>query len=194
MPKDITTGGATTTLFVHLGVLFFVIFPVGFIVLLLTKFFIGLLFNGFEMPEAADGTFWMFAPAANDPELWRLETCTLMNCMAAFVALVVFVIRALLKMGELPNLVNGIITLYVRLSFRMIALPILTVLVCTITSLAIYFVFASVDDFEDTYFSLSMIVLLPTVIGMWIWVWRGAWITSIEQAGTSQESDLEPLH
>ena len=74
----------------------------------------------------------------------------------------------------------------------MVALPLLTVLVCMMTSLAIYFVFTGVEDFVDTYFSLSMIVLLPTAIGTWIWVWRGAWITSIEPTDLSQETEPAP--
>ena len=178
--KELSTVGATRSLLIHLGVLFFVIFPVGILVLIVTKYSISILFSGFGVTEAVDGVFWWLSPDVEDRSLWRLESCTLMNSTAAFVALVVFMIRALLKMGELPSSTDGIITLHVRLGFRMVALPLLTVLVCTITSLAIYFVFAGVDDFVDTYFSLSMIVLLPTAIGTWIWAWRGAWITSIQ--------------
>lgn len=107
-----------------------------------------------------------------------------MNCTAAFVALVVFMIRVLLKPGELPNTPDGIITLHIRLAFRIVALPLLTVLVCTASSFAIFFVFSE-DNLIDTYASLSFIVLLPTAIGTWIWVWRGEWITSINPAVSS---------
>ena len=189
--KELGTVSATRTLLVHLGVLFFVIFPVGILVLLATKFFVWLFFCGFDATESVDAYFWFFIPDSEDGMLWRMESCTLMNCTAAFVALVVFMIRALLKMGELPSTINGIITLHVRLGFRMVALPLLTVLVCTITSLAIYFVFSGVDHYTDSYFALSMIVLLPTAIGTWIWVWRGDWITSIEPSASSlQESEV----
>lgn len=185
--KELSATSATRSLLVHLGVLFFVIFPIGILVLITTKFFIWLLFYGFDVSEPFDGLFWLFSPDTNDRLLWQFETCTLVNCTAAFVALVVFMIRALLKMGELPSTMDGIITLHVRLGFRMVALPLLTVLVCTITSLAIFFLFSSVDDYVDTYFTLSMIVLLPTAIGTWIWVWRGEWITSIPQPMESQQ-------
>ena len=184
--KEPSTVSTTRTLLVHLGMLFFVIFPVGVLVLLVTKFFLGLLFYGFDAVDPVDSYFWLF-PDSDDDLLWRMETCTLINCTAAFVALVVFMIRALLKVGELPSSIYGIITLHVRLGFRMVTLPLLTVLVCTITSLATHFVFSGVDHYTDSYFALSMIVLLPTAIGTWIWVWRGDWITSIELAGPSMQ-------
>lgn len=191
--KELNTSGAARSLLIHFGVLFVVIFPVGILVLFVIKLLLSVIFSIFDVTEAVDGIFWLFSPDVEDRVLWRMETCTLMNCTAAFVALVVFMIRALLKMGELPSSTSGIITLHVRLGFRMVALPLLTVLVCMLTSLAIYFVFAGVDDFVDTYFSLSMIVLLPTAIGTWIWVWRGAWITSIEPTDLSQETEPAPL-
>ena len=188
--KELSATSATRTLLVHLGALFFVIFPVGILVLVITKFFVWLIFYGFDVTEPFDSVFWLFSPDTEDKLLWQMEICTLMNCTAAFVALVVFMIRALLKMGELPSAIDGVITLHVRLGFRMVALPLLTVLVCGITSLAIFFIFSSVDDYVDTYFTLSTIVLLPTAIGTWIWVWRGEWITSISQPAESlQASD-----
>lgn len=177
--KELGTVNATRSLVIHLGVLFFVLFPVGIVVLLITKYLVTVLFHQLDATEPIDGFFWLFSPDRDDRLQWQMETSTLMNCTAAFVALVVFMIRALLKMGELPSLINGIITLHVRLGFRMVALPLLTVLVCALTSFAIYFVFSGVDDFADTYATLSMIVLLPTAIGTWIWVWKGDWITSI---------------
>lgn len=190
--KELSTVGATRSLFVHLGVLFFVIFPVGILVLIVVKLLLSVLFSFFQVSEAVDGIFWLFSPDVENRVLWRMETCTLMNCTAAFVALVVFMIRALLKMGELPSSTDGITTLHVRLGFRMVALPLLTVLVCMMTSLAVYFIFTGVEDFVDTYFTLSMIVLLPTAIGTWIWVWRGAWITSI-QPSTAVAQDSESI-
>lgn len=179
--KEQNATSATRTLLANLGVLFFVIFPIGVLVLVTTKFFVWLIFYGFDVSEAFDGLVWLFSPDTEDEKLWQMEACTLMNCTAAFVALVVFMIRALLKVGELPSAIDGMITLHVRLGFRMVALPLLTVLVCAISSFAIFFIFSSVDNYVDTYFRLSMIVLLPTAIGTWIWVWRGEWITSIPQ-------------
>lgn len=191
--KELNTAGAARSLLVHFGVLFIVIFPVGILVLFVIKLLLSVIFSIFDVTEAVDGIFWLFSPDVENRVLWRMETCALMNCTAAFVALVVFMIRALLKMGDLPSSTDGIITLHVRLGFRMVALPLLTVLVCMMTSLAIYLIFTGVEDFVDTYFSLSMIVLLPTAIGTWIWVWRGAWITSIEPSDLSQETEPAPL-
>lgn len=180
--KELSAASAARSLVIHLGVLFFVIFPVGIVVLLITKFLVWVLFFQLDATEPLDGWLWLLSPDRDDRLQWQMETCTLMNCTAAFVALVVFMIRALLKMGELPSAINGIFTLHVRLGFRMAAIPLLTVLVCALTSFAIYFVFTGVDDFADTYATLSMIVLLPTAIGTWIWVWKGDWITSIPQS------------
>ena len=173
--KELSTTEAIRSLLVHLGVLFIVIFPVGILVLIVTKFLLQLIFSNFGY----DSTWWV---GSNDMDslALRVESCTLMNCSAGFVALVVFMIRALLKMGELPSSTDGVIALHVRLGFRMIALPLLTALICTITSLAVFLVFSGVDSFVDTYYFVSLIVVLPTAIGTWIWVWRGTWITSIE--------------
>lgn len=168
--KDLSTIGAMRSLLVHLGVLFFVIFPVGVLVLIVCKHLIQLIFSGFGHDEGLN---------------LRAESCTLMNCTAGFVALVVFKIRAVLKMGQLPSSTDGVIALHIRLGFRMIALPLLTVFICAITSFAIYFVFSGVDSFVDTYFSVSLVVVLPTAIGTWIWVWRGTWITSIQPTPSS---------
>ena len=175
--KELSTTQAIRSLFVHLGVLFIVIFPVGILVLIVTKFLIQLIFAGF-----GHDTIWLFSSNNADDLALRVESCTLMNCTAGFVALVVFMIRALLKMGELPSSTDGVIALHVRLGFRMIALPLLTALICTFTSLAVYFVFSGVDSFVDTYYVVSLIVVLPTAIGTWIWVWRGTWITSIQRS------------
>lgn len=178
--KDLSTTEAMRTLLVHLGVLFLVIFPVGVLVLIVTKFLIHLIFSGF-----GHDTVWFFSSNDDEGLNLRAESCTLMNCTAAFVAFVVFMIRALLKMGELPSTTDGTIALHVRLGFRMIALPLLTALICTITSLAIFLVFSGVDSFVDTYFSVSLVVVLPTAIGTWIWVWRGTWIASLQPALSS---------
>lgn len=179
--KAFSTASTARTLFAHLGAFFFVIFPLGVLVLIIVKSFVSFLFSGFDAIDAADAFLWIFSPFTEDLLLWQMEICTLMNCIAAFVALVVFMIRVLLKPGELPNSPDGIITLYVRLGFRIVALPLLTVLICTISSLATYFVFSE-NNLIDTYSSLSFIVMLPTAIGTWIWVWRGEWITSIKLA------------
>ena len=188
--KDLSTAGAMRSLCIHLAVLFLVIFPVGMLVLLVTKLLVSSLFYVFEASGFAYGSDWVFDTNTEDRSLWRMESCTLMNCTAAFVALVVFMIRALLKMGELPSSTAGIVATHVRLGFRMLALPLLTVLICTITSLAIFLVFSGVDDIIDVYFTVSLIVLLPTAIGTWIWVWRGAWITSIQTSTPlPQDSD-----
>lgn len=178
--KALSTASTARTLFVYLGAFFFVIFPLGVLVLIIIKSFVSFLFSGFDALDAVDGVLWIFAIFAEDQLLWQKETCTLMNCTAAFVALVVFMIRVLLKPGELPDTPEGIITLHVRLAFRIVALPLLTVLVCTVSSFAIYFVFLRITPLIDTYSTLSFIVLLPTAIGTWIWVWRGEWITSIK--------------
>lgn len=162
------------SLLVHLGVLFIVIFPVGILVLTVTKYLIQFLFW-----SLGDGSSWIFSQMDDDSLATRAETCTLMNCTAGFVALVVFMIRALLKMGELPSSTDGIIALHVRLGFRIIALPLMTVFICAITSFAISLVFSGVKSFVDTYYFVSLVVFLPTAIGTWIWVWRGAWITSL---------------
>ncbi|MYD45024.1 MAG: hypothetical protein F4W92_01545 [Gammaproteobacteria bacterium] len=169
--KELSTAEAIYSLLIHLAVLFIVIFPVGVLVLIVSKYFIQFIFGVFE----------------NDTTL--VETCTLLNSTAGFVALVVFMVRALLKMGELPSSAPGIIALHIRLGLRMIALPLLTVVICTLTSLAVFFVFSGVDSFVDTYHVISLIVLLPTAIGTWIWVWRGVWITSI-QPSSSTSSDF----
>lgn len=173
--KELGTADAMYCLLIHLAVLFIVIFPIGVLVLFVTKLLIQALFSVFGY----DAT-WFFGQWLRDPLESRVEACTLLNCTSGFVALVVFMVRALLKMGELPSSTDGIFALHVRLGFRMIALPLLTALICTVTSLAVFFVFSGVDNFVNTYYSISWIVLLPTAIGTWIWVWRGVWITSIQ--------------
>ncbi|MYD45023.1 MAG: hypothetical protein F4W92_01540 [Gammaproteobacteria bacterium] len=177
--KVLSTAHTARTLFVHLGTFFFVIFPLGVLVLIIVKSCVSFLFSGFDAIDDIDGFLWIFTFITEDVTLWQTEVCTLMNCTAAFVALVVYMIRVLLKPEELPNAPEGVITLYVRLGFRIVALPLLTVLVCTVSSFAIYLVFLE-NNLVDTYASLSFIVLLPTAIGTWIWVWRGEWITSIK--------------
>lgn len=157
----------------HLGVLFVVIFPVGVLVLLVSKLLIQLLFWLF-----GNDSSWLINETDDLVVDRSVEFCTLLNCVSGFVALVVFMIRALLKMGELPSSTTGLIALHLRLGFRVVALPLLTVFICTITSLAIFVVFSGVESFVDTYYSVSSIVLLPTAIGTWIWVWRGTWVTS----------------
>ncbi len=179
--KAFSTASTARNLFVHVGVLFFVIFPLGVFVLIIVKSFVSFLFSGFEAIDDIDSFLWIFAFFKEDLLLWQTEICTLMNCTAAFVALVVYVIRVLLKPGELPCSPDGTTTLYVRLGFRIVALPLLTVLVCTLTSFAIFFVFSG-SNLIDSYGTLSLIMLLPTAIGTWIWVWRGEWITSITPA------------
>lgn len=179
--KDLSTVAALRSLSIHLGVLFFVIFPVGILALVITKFLIWLLFAGFNGDMFTAEIYWIYNANVDTDALLMLESSVLMNCTASFIALVVFMIRALLKMGELPSSTAGIVTLHVHLGSRMVALPLLTVLTCTVTSLAMYIAFDIVDSFIDAYFWLAMIVLLPAAIGTWIWVWRGAWITSIEE-------------
>ncbi|MXZ56247.1 MAG: hypothetical protein F4227_04265 [Gammaproteobacteria bacterium] len=172
--KELSTADAMYCLLIHLAVLFLVIFPVGVLVLFVIKLLIQALFSVFGY-EAT----WFLGQWLQDPLESRVEACTLLNCTAGFVALVVFMVRALLKMGELPSSTDGIFALHVRLGLRMIALPILTALICTLTSLAVFFIFSGVDSFVDTYLTIAWIVLFPTAIGTWIWVWRGVWITSI---------------
>ena len=182
--KALGTESTARTLFVHLGTLFFVIFPLGVLVLIIVKLFVSFLLSGFDAIDDVDGILWVFSLVTEDLLRWQIEICTLMNCTAAFVALVVFMIRVLLKTGELPSTPEGITTLHVRLGFRIVALPLLTVLVCTVTSFAIFFVFSG-SNLIDSYASLSLIMILPTAIGTWIWVWRGEWITSIKPAGSA---------
>lgn len=184
--KELSTAQAICSLLIHLAVLFIVIFPVGVLVLIATKHLIQLIFSAF-----GNDTTWIFSQVFDESLASRVQSCTLMNCTAGFVALVVFMVRALLKMGELPSSTDGIIALHMRLGFRMIALPFLTALICTVTSLAVFFVFSGVDSFVDTYQVVSSIVLLPTAIGTWIWVWRGVWITSI-QSSSSTSPDAAP--
>lgn len=172
--KDLGTTGAMRCLLVHLGVLFIVIFPVGILVLTVTKYLIQFLFWAF-----GDASGWIFSQGEEVSLATRAEACTLENCTAGFVVLFVFMVRALLKMGELPSSTDGIIALHVRLGLWVTALPLLTVCICTITSLAIFLVFSGVDSFVDTYHFVSLVVFLPAVIGTWIWVWRGTWITSL---------------
>ncbi len=181
LTNALSTESTARTLSVHLGVLFFVIFPLGVLVLIIVKLFVSFLLSGFEAIDDVDGILWIFGIFTEDLLTWQIETCTLMNCTAAFVALVVFMIRVLLKTGELPSTPDGITTLHIRLGFRIVALPLLTVLVCTVSSFAIFFVFSG-HNLIDSYASLSLIMLLPTAIGTWIWVWRGEWITSIKPA------------
>lgn len=181
LPSSLSTESTARTLLVHLGVLFFVIFPLGVLVLIVVKLFVSFLLSGFEAIDDVDGILWIFAIFTEDLLTWQIETCILMNCIAAFVALVVFMIRVLLKTAELPSTPVGITTLHIRLGFRIVALPLLTVLVCTVSSFAIFFVFSG-HNLIDSYASLSLIMLLPTAIGTWIWVWRGEWITSIKPA------------
>ena len=178
--KELSTTEAICCLLIHLAVLFLLIFPVGVLILIATKFIIQTLFGVF-----GNDTTWIVSQVLEQSLDSRVETCTLLNCTAGFVALVVFMVRALLKMGELPSSTDGMIALHLRLGFRMIALPLLTVLICTLTSLAVFFVFSGVDSFVDTYHVVSLIVLLPTAIGTWIWVWRGVWITSIQPSSAT---------
>ena len=187
--KDLSTVAALRSLSTHLGVLFFVIFPVGILALIVTKFLVWMLFAGFDSASFADSFFWIFSPNVDTYVLEILESCVLMNCTASFIALVVFMIRALLKMGELPSSAAGIVTLHVRLGYRMVVLPLFTVLACTITSFAVYVVFDVVDRFIEAYLGVTLIVLLPAAIGTWIWVWRGAWITSIEETSMLQPNE-----
>ncbi len=172
--KELGTAEAMYCLLIHLAVLFLVIFPIGVLVLFVTKLLIHALFSVF-----GNDTTWIVTQMLEESLELRVETCTLLTCTAGFVALVVFMVRALLKMGELPSSTNGIIALHMRLGLRMIALPLLTALICTLTSLAVFFIFSGVDSFVDTYLTIAWIVLFPTAIGTWIWVWRGVWITSI---------------
>lgn len=172
--KELGTAEAMYSLLIHIAVLFIVIFPIGVLVLFVTKLLIHALFSVF-----GNDTTWVVSQMLQESLESRVEACTLLNCTAGFVALVVFMVRALLKMGELPSSTSGIVALHMRLGLRMIALPLLTALICTLTSLAVFFIFSGVDSFLDTYLTIAWIVLFPTAIGTWIWVWRGVWITSI---------------
>ena len=174
--KNLDTFAAVRTLAVHLGVLFFVIFPVAILVLVVTKFFVWMLFAGFERENFADGLFWIFSSNVADEVLLMLESSVLMNWIASFIALVVFMIRAMLKIGELPSSTAEIVTLHFRLGFRVVALPVLAVLICTIASISVYTLFDSEQSFSGAYFLVAAIVLLPAAIGTWIWAWGGTWI------------------
>lgn len=178
--KELGTAEAMYSLLIHIAVLFIVIFPVGVLVLFVTKLLIHALFSVF-----GNDTTWIVSQVSQEIFESKVEACTLLNCTSGFVALVVFMVRALLKMGELPSSTDGIISLHMRLGFRMIALPLLTALICTLTSLAVFFVFSGVDSFVDAYLAISWIVLFPTAIGTWIWVWRGVWITSIQSTSST---------
>ena len=175
--EDLNTVGALRSLMVHMGVLFLLMFPAGIVIFIIVKIFLTLIMTLFV---GADSTEYLSViwPQSDDRLSWAIQSSTTMNCTAAFIGVVVFMIRALLKMGELPSSRNELITTHMRLGFRMIALPLLTVVVCTITSGTIFFVFGAWDNFDWIYVSISFVVMLPTAIGTWIWVWRGAWIPS----------------
>ena len=181
--KDLDTFAALRTLAVHLGVLFFVIFPVAILVLVVTKFFIWMLFAGFERASFADGLFWIFSSNVDTEVLSMLELSVLMNWYASFIALVVFMIRAMLKIGELPSSTVGIVTLHFRLGYRVVALPLLAILICTIASISVYIVFDVVPRFHEAYSVVAAIVLLPAAIGTWIWAWGGTWIPLTQKNG-----------
>lgn len=179
--KNLDTFAAVRTLAVHLGVLFVVIFPVAIFILVITKFLVWMLFAGFERASFADGLFWIFSSNVDSEVLLMLESSVLINWIASFIALVVFMIRAMLKIGELPSSTAGIVTLHFRLGYRVVALPLLAVLICTIASISVYIVFDAVPRFHEAYSVVAAIVLLPATIGTWIWAWGGTWVPLTEE-------------